>query len=255
MSGNLNYSLFVKRAMQSAKGDEARTHFRLRAHTRRIERSNRGKRAASDARLLFAFLAPLTAATLAIGQAWAVPSCPVSAPISTCCIADQPATTYQLGGDITASGECIDISARNVLFYLNGHTISGPVGAGIGIHVLSTAANVTVSGSGGGVVQKFATGFQSDAPNTFTELLRASLNDRGFVLNGPEAFAFLLTASANLKNGIVADATAKGSLITDPISTGNGANGIVLNGATGVTVVSDVRRERGLRIVAQRRLV
>jgi hypothetical protein len=163
------------------------------------------------------------------GSALALPACPVS--ISKCCIANQAGKTYSLGADILAADECIDISAPNVFLNLDGHTITGP-GFAIGLHVLSSAPNATIFP---GVIQKFATGFQTDAPNTIEYVVEAVLNERGFFFNGPAAFAVPI-AVENVHNGIVLTAAASGSVVWQATSASNGGNGIVLNGTSGVTL-------------------
>lgn len=140
------------------------------------------------------------------GSALALPACPVSpTAISKCCIANQAGKVYVLGSDILAADECIDIAAPNVFLNLDGHTITGP-GFAIGLHVLSSAPNATIFP---GVIQKFATGFQTDAPNTMEYVVEAVLNERGFFFNGPAAFA-VPVAIENVHNGIVLTAAASG---------------------------------------------
>jgi hypothetical protein len=190
----------------------------------------------------------LVPAIAVASRVWALPSCPVSpSTITSCCVADQAGQTYSLGANISATGECIDISAPKILLQLNGFTITGPAqisgtiitgGVGIGIHVLSTAPNLTIFSSSGGTVRQFATGFQSDAPNTVVLDLTCFLNIRGCVFNGAGAWASYIYATGNSKNGIVMTPGASGSFALELISSFNGSNGIVLNGTTGVTLWS-----------------
>lgn len=179
----------------------------------------------------------LVAGAFAASSAWALSSCPVlPATISQCCVADQPGGQYELGGDITlaTAHSCMQISARNVVFNLNGHTIAGPTPVkGVGLHVLSTAANAVL---GVGTVAQFATGFKTDAPNTLVLNLESALNKRGMIFNGPGAFGIEPFALQNVKNGILLTPAASGSNFLAPISEVNNQNGIVLRGVTGVTL-------------------
>ncbi|HZO81421.1 MAG TPA: hypothetical protein VFB33_06965 [Candidatus Binataceae bacterium] len=140
-----------------------------------------------------------------------------------------------MANDLTRSvaGDCVDISAPGVLFELNSHSIIGPTGQpGIGLHVLSTAPNTTVFG--GGLIEHFATGFQTDAANTFAIEPEAVFNNRGVVFNGPGALGLVPIAELNLHNGIVVTPAADGSFLIEPVGESNNGNGIVLNGTTGV---------------------
>src|ERR1700690_2558838 len=64
---------------------------------------------------------------------------------------------YQVSADIaSASGDCILITVRGVSLKLNGHTISGPVGPGVGINVNPPAGRVDhVTVQGPGVIKGF----------------------------------------------------------------------------------------------------
>jgi hypothetical protein len=200
-------------------------------------------RGARLGKLLASVAALLLAGSFAIEPIWALPSCPTPTLISTCCIADQAGKTYLLGSDLVEnkSVDCIDIAAPSVLFEMNSHTITGPIGGGIGIHVLSTAPNAIVLG--GDAVEKFAVGFQSDAANTFSEEVETALNTRGIIFNGSGAIALLPIAVANLHNGMVLTSAASGSYLIEPESISNSGNGIVLNGTTGVTIADIVAEE------------
>ena len=194
-----------------------------------------GEDIGSSLRRLLACTAALIAGIFARGLAWALPACPASPSIiSSCCVANQPGKTYALGANLIAPGECIDISAPKVVLSMNGFGITGPGATGIGIHVLSTAPNGVIFWGPPVVVENFATGFQSDALNTFAFEPETDFNNRGMVLNGPDAFVVGAVARANVKNGIVLTAAASGSFMFGPASQVNGANGIVLNGTTGV---------------------
>jgi hypothetical protein len=186
--------------------------------------------------------AALITGVFATGMAWAIPSCPTVGNITSCCNADQAGTIYTLGADLTRSNanDCIQISAPNVFFNMNSHSITGPLpaAAGVGIHVLSTAPNAIVLG--GGVVEDFTTGFQSDAANTFEGIVLAEFNTRGTVFNGPGALGFEPVGISNLNNGIILTSAASGSYMLVPVSESNGKHGIVLNGTTGVTMAGPV---------------
>jgi Periplasmic copper-binding protein (NosD) len=201
------------------------------------------RRGSRPGRLLASVTMLLFSGSFATGSVWALPSCPTPTTISTCCVADQAGKTYVLGTDLIENNpvDCIEISAPNVLFEMNSHTISGPIGGGTGIHVLSTAPNAIVVGAA--AIEKFAVGFQSDAPNTFSELVETELNARGILFNGPGAEAFEPIALENAHNGMVLTSAASGSFLILPESVDNGGNGIVLNGATGVTIAEAVALE------------
>lgn len=166
--------------------------------------------------------------------AWAISSCPVApSPIKTCCIADQAGQSYQLGQDLRATGDCIEISAPRVVFSMGG-SITGPGEAGIGLHVLSSAPNAVIYGQ---VIQGFAVGFKTDAANTFLYGIFAQFNKRGIIFNGVDDFAVQGLAFVNTRSGIALTANATGSSLYLMGSQENGANGIVLNGVTGASVL------------------
>jgi Periplasmic copper-binding protein (NosD) len=177
------------------------------------------------------------AAAFTTSSVWALSSCPVMPTlISQCCVADQAGQFYELGADLTPTNSCIEISAPRVFFEMNGHTIisTSAVPKGIGVHVLSTAANAAFGG--GKPIENFATGFKSDAPNTVASAVFAEFNNQGIVFNGPGALGFLIGAETNLKNGIILTAAASGSFMANLEAFTNSKNGIVLNGTTGVTL-------------------
>lgn len=179
-------------------------------------------------------VATIISGVFVAGRAWALPTCPVfPSTISACCVADQTGQAYELGANLTSSGNCIKISAPNVLFEMNGFTITGSPSTGIGVHVLSTAPNAIFGG--GEPIEKFATGFQTDASNTFALEVITEFDTRGVVLNGPGAFGLEVIAEGSVKNGIVLTAAASGSFLDDVGAVSNGSNGIVLNGATNVS--------------------
>jgi hypothetical protein len=184
------------------------------------------------------------AALWAQGVAWALASCPVyPALISKCCVANQPGQIYALNNDLSAPGECIDISAPNIYFLMNGKSLTGPGATGIGVHVLSTASNVIFSGQA--PIQEFAVGFQTDAPNTLAYGVEAVLNGKGIVFNGPGAFAVQPVAEGSSRHGIVLTSAASGSFIWGAASGSNSMSGFLLNGVQGVTLRGPEAVENG----------
>lgn len=180
--------------------------------------------------------AGLIIAALAANPAWALPSCPIfpGGTIQKCCVADQPGGIYKLGQDIapTKTATCIKISAPRVLL-ASGYNITGN-GAGIGIHVLSTAPNVVITD--GASISDFSIGIKTDAPNTLLANVVTESNTRGIIVNGPGAFVVQSEAVDNAHNGIVLTPAASGSFLVSVESAANGGNGVVLNRTTGVSL-------------------
>jgi hypothetical protein len=198
----------------------------------RADHPNQSKSAHRTLRRIAGCVAALIAAMLTTNQAWALPSCPVGTAIKECCVADQPGQFYAVGSFITHTGTCFKISAPNVFFLMGGITATG-TGTGIGIHVLSTAPNAAIDNCR---LQGFATGFKSDAPNTFVYGAETDLNERGMILNGPSAFVILPVAKENSKTGITLTPAATGSYLLGADVESNNRNGIVLRGTTGATL-------------------
>jgi hypothetical protein len=120
----------------------------------------------------------------------------------------------------SASVDCIDITAANVVLILAGN-LTGPGGAvtADGIHLMSTASNSFVEGSSvvGGTfndhtISGFATGVQDDASGVIVD----SVNANGNVQNG-----IALTSASNC---IVGNSEAKGNSGIGMLSDGGSNN-------------------------------
>lgn len=169
---------------------------------------------------------------------WALPSCPVyPATISACCVADLAGQEYMVGADLTAARNCIKISAPNVLFDLNGRNVTGAY-TGIGVHVLSTAANAVVISQvfAPAMVTHFTIGFKTDAPNTVVAEMITDFNIWGVVFNGRGATGKNFLAIGSVQNGITLTPAASGSYLYGAQAWENSKSGIVLNRTSGVAI-------------------
>jgi hypothetical protein len=90
---------------------------------------------------------------------------------------------YYLTKDITATaGDCLIVKAKDVTLTMNGHTVHGS-GAGIGVHVLQSAANFKALNAGG--IENFANGILVEADGATIKGFGSNNNtDAGVFVDG-----------------------------------------------------------------------
>lgn len=116
---------------------------------------------------------------LSLAPARAQPPIPVTA-----CTKISKAGLYEVNppGLTSTGGDCLIVSAANVILYLNGFPITG-AGSGVGVHVLSSASNAFVEGHDA-VISGFADGVEVDGSKDLAENFSANRNsDAGVLLN------------------------------------------------------------------------
>jgi hypothetical protein len=149
-----------------------------------------------------------------------LPAC--SATISACgCVVTSPGD-YSVSADLTAtssSADCIDIKAKNVNLNTEGYTISGP--GAVGINILKSAKNANVQFSLASNLNNYSlvTGFET-----------------GIQVAGANTVLYNFQTSSNSGDGLVFTKTASGSHAADFDASGNGGNGITINGASNLAL-------------------
>ena len=161
-------------------------------------------------------------------SAFALASCATT--IGACGCQVDTAAVYETSGALTSasmSTDCIDITASGAVLVLKGN-ITGP-GGGVtadGIHVMSSASNVFISGqaapgflglTANAVVGGFATGVQVDGSNA--EIDR-------------------LNANGNITNGVVLNNVTGGDYDDSEADSNTGGDGVLINGGSG-NIVGD----------------
>jgi parallel beta helix pectate lyase-like protein len=157
--------------------------------------------------------------------AHALPSC--LSPISSCGCSIDSAAVFETSGALVSadpSTDCIDIAASGAVLVLAGN-ITGP-GAGVtadGIHIMSSAAGVFISGTTTplfkllhAVVGGFAMGIQVDGAN-------AEINQ--------------LDATGNVTNGVVFNNVTDSDYAESSAKSNAGGDGILINGGSSNLVV------------------
>jgi hypothetical protein len=168
------------------------------------------------------FAAAATSIAMPSSTAFALASCATT--IGACGCQADTATVYETSGPLISSSistDCIDMTASGAVLVLKGN-ITGP-GGGVtadGIHVMSGASNVFISGQSipgffplahNVVVGGFATGIQIDGSNA--EIDR-------------------LNANGNVTNGVVFN-NVTGSDYDDSEANSNAGDGVLINGGSG----------------------
>ena len=152
--------------------------------------------------------------------------------ISSCQVINTPGS-YILTSDLTASGDCLVVTASDVLIDLGGFTITGP-GSANGIVDDGTSADGLQTGIRirNGTVQQFANGINLDfSLQTAAQRVRVNANT-GYGLSA-NAQAFVENSVfTNNANGLILGA---GSVVT-----GNSASGNVTGNGIGVAGCSYV---------------
>jgi hypothetical protein len=159
--------------------------------------------------------------------AHALPSC--STTISSCGCSIGSAAVFETSGALVSSDpltDCIDIAVSGAVLVLAGN-ITGP-GGGVtadGIHIMSGASNVFISGTttpgfGGtrSVVGDLATGIQVDGSNAEIDHL---------------------DATGNVTNGVVFNNVTDSDYDIADADSNAGGDGILMNGGSGNLVVDD----------------
>ena len=155
--------------------------------------------------------------------AFALASCATT--IGACGCQVDTAAVYETSGPLTSasmSTDCIDITASGAVLVLKGN-ITGPSGGvtADGIHVMSSASNVFISGqavpgffglAANAVVGGFATGIQLDGSNA--EIDR-------------------LNANGNVTNGVVFNKVTGGDYDDSEADSNAGGDGVLIAGGSG----------------------
>ena len=128
-----------------------------------------------------------------------------------------------------APGDCIIITAANVVLNLNGATLTGG-GSGVGVHVASSASNAFIEGRGA-LISNFTDGIEIDSTKAVVENFTTTANiDAGlFLKSASQAAISNFSANANSNDGV---RISKGSYntVTGSVSaTSNGRYGIWLS--------------------------
>ncbi len=153
-------------------------------------------------RLTRAYLLVMAAAVIATAIAVSYAQPPIS--LNTCTKISK-AGLYEIdatSGLNSSGGDCIVISASNVILYLNGFPITGG-GTGAGVHVIASASNAFVEGHDA-VISGFAEGIEIDGSKDLAENFTASSNtDAGVLLNNAkQAKLSNFTADSNANDGV-----------------------------------------------------
>src|SRR6266849_2049216 len=157
------------------------------------------------------------------------PSC--SATISSCgCIINSAAVFVTSGALISASSnvDCIDINASGAVLVLAGD-ITGPGGVvtADGIHIMSSASNVFISGKttpGFSLTHAQVTGFAT-----------------GIQVDGSNVEIHLLNANGNVTNGVVFNGVTGGDWNGSAASSNPGGDGVLISGGSG-NIVADANQ-------------
>lgn len=162
----------------------------------------------------------MAASVIAIAAGYAQP--PIS--LNTCTKISK-AGLYEIdatSGLNSSGGDCMVISASNVILYLNGFPITGG-GTGAGVHVIASASNAFVEGREA-VISGFAEGIEIDGSKDLAENFTALNNtDAGVLLNNAkQAKLSNFTADSNANDGV---RIYKGSYNTVAGSVNTEANG------------------------------
>lgn len=175
-----------------------------------------------------AFAGAAISVAMPLQSAFALASCATT--IGSCGCQADTAAEYETSGPLTSSDaatDCIDITASGAVLVLKGN-ITGP-GGGVtadGIHVMSSASNVFISGqstpgffglAANAVVKGFATGVQVDGSNT--EIDR-------------------LNANGNVTNGVVLNNVTDSDYDDSEADSNAGGDGVLINGGSG-NIVGD----------------
>jgi parallel beta-helix repeat protein len=177
----------------------------------------------------------------------ALSTCPAA--ISACCTISKPGK-YTVSGPLTSSGgDCIDVAASRVTLNLNDANITG-TSNGVGIHLLSTATKaIVVGGDGtGATISKFSTGLQTDAPQSYLELIEVEdSSGDGIVNNGTGVTLADIYEFASGGRGLVDN--ANGLALLGFFASANGSDGIVINSSNNIrfdSVFSDGNTGNGI---------
>ena len=164
-------------------------------------------------------------ATLVVLAGTAVPAMAGFTSITTCnpTVAAPAGSLISASGDYavnanltSASGDCILITVRNVSLKLNGFTITGPNGAGVGVDVLPPSGRVDhVAIQGPGSIQGFTNGI--------------TINNADYSQVGQVA------ATHNLSSGIRGDSDTF-LTVSSNVLDGNGVWGLLLTNLTSGTI-------------------
>jgi hypothetical protein len=174
------------------------------------------------------FAAAAISGAMPLHSAFALASCATT--IGSCGCQVDTAAVYETSGPLISSSmstDCIDITASGAVLVLKG-SITGP-GGGVtadGIHVMSGASNVFISGqsapgflglAANAVVGGFATGIQIDGSNA--EIDR-------------------LNANGNVTNGVVLNNVTGADYDVSEANSNAGGDGVLINGGSG-NIVGD----------------
>jgi len=118
-----------------------------------------------------------------------------SSSIQACGCTISSAGTYTVDFDLNASqgltsrGGCIDVTAANVKLFTHGHNITGAgTGSGIGIHLLPSAGNLSLTAAGPQgthtTISGWQYGLESQADNVISEGFYFEGNTTGVLLTG-----------------------------------------------------------------------
>jgi Right handed beta helix region len=125
-------------------------------------------------------------------------------PLTSCSTKITKTGLYEVNppGLSSTGGDCLTISASNVILYLNGFPISG-AGNGVGVHILSSASNAFVEGHNA-VISGFAEGVEIDGSKDLAENFIAESNsDAGVLLNNAkQAKLSNFSADSNGADGV-----------------------------------------------------
>ncbi|MBF6559736.1 MAG: right-handed parallel beta-helix repeat-containing protein [Candidatus Binataceae bacterium] len=184
------------------------------------------------------FIRRATRLLLTIGAVWiAVGTRAASAqpPSITSCTKITKPGFYQVDSDLfaeaTPGGDCLVITAPNVVLNLNTHTISGNTDAD-GIHVKPTASGVFIEGEGA-TIEKFGEGIEIDAANALVDNFTVTANsDAGVLLNRAQrADISFFSATSNLNDGVRIARGAQNLLQSGTILD-NGRYGVWIDGSS-----------------------
>ena len=175
-----------------------------------------------------AAVAALACTTLMLAGVNRVSAAACATTIASCGCVIGSADVFITSGTLasgSASVDCIDISASGAVLILTGD-ITGP-GGGVtadGIHVMSGASNVFISGkatAGFSLVHAKVTGFAT-----------------GILVDGSHATISQLDTNGNVTNGVVFNNVTEGNDFASAANSNTGGDGILISGGSG-TIIDD----------------
>ena len=181
-------------------------------------------------------------ALLVFGVAGYAPEAMAVTDITSCPFTITSSGPYELGNDVTATGDCVTVIVSNVVIDLNGHTVTGD-GTGSGIRTTGSPVNVIVRN---GKIRNFSVGidFRASTNDVVEKIEVSGCSGTGIFLGD-----FSTAVKSTSGNNFLGISTGDNCRVIGSTANGNNDKGIftgdfstiaygttIGNGATGLTI-------------------